>query len=65
MEVRSSDAKAPELLGVIVLIERPAQECAESQSFLGNLSQSQRDRAASELRRIADAVEEAPIRSGL
>jgi hypothetical protein len=65
MEVRSSDAKAPELLGVIVLLERPAQDCAESQSFLGRLSKSQRDRAANELRRLADEVSETPSNSGL
>jgi hypothetical protein len=54
MSVVGGDAKAPELLGVVVLLDCPERGTAESRAFMGELTRDQRKRAAAELLRIAE-----------
>lgn len=57
MDVRRSDAKAPVLLGVFVLLEYPLDGRVETRSYVGPLELDQGRKIASELREIAGNYE--------
>lgn len=54
MREQGAEPKPAELLGVIVLMDDPEKGRAESRLFVGEWAPAQRERAAQELRKIAD-----------